>query len=80
MNSAKNKAEHKADLQAVLVRVEAWQCCLNCLNWTTRREITRDADGNVQIVDSQLCGKFNAVPPPHIIVHGCRDHEADIPF
>jgi hypothetical protein len=62
MNS-KNKAEAKIELQAVVLRVGAWQCCLNCLSW----------DGN-------RCDKFKAVPPPHIIVNGCRDHEDEIPF
>lgn len=26
------------------------------------------------------CILFNAMPPPAIIVHGCKDHENDIPF
>ena len=30
--------------------------------------------------DGKQCGYFKAVPPPHIILHGCKDHETDIPF
>ena len=26
------------------------------------------------------CIKFKAVPPPHVIVNGCKDWEDDIPF
>lgn len=26
------------------------------------------------------CGKFKAMPPPHIILHGCVEHDYDIPF
>jgi hypothetical protein len=63
MNS-KNKAELRIELQAAMIRTEAWQSCLNCLWWQGDKE----------------CGKFNAVPPAHVIVNGCRDHEADIPF
>lgn len=33
MNSS-NKQEAVSELQMRLIRLQAWQCCLNCLNWT----------------------------------------------
>lgn len=58
----------RADLQAKLVTAQHWQSCLNCINW----------QGNLGM--EPRCELFKAVPPPHIIVNGCRDHENDIPF
>lgn len=71
MNSNQNPAEMRAEIQAVAIRVHAWQCCLNCLNWNGD---TANANGLAG------CGKFQAMPPPGIIVTGCRDYENDIPF
>lgn len=42
-----------------------WRCCLNCMYWDK---------------DKAGCSKFKATPPPHIVVHGCVEHEDDIPF
>jgi hypothetical protein len=35
---------------------------------------------NCDFWDKNRCSKYNAVPPPEVIVHGCRDWEDDIPF
>jgi hypothetical protein len=28
----------------------------------------------------EQCAMYKAMPPPHIIVNGCKDHDIDIPF
>jgi len=30
--------------------------------------------------DGSQCGKWRMMPPPHVIVNGCKDWEDDIPF
>lgn len=66
MNSdSQTVAEARKVVQELCTKVQAWQCCLNCINWNARDE---------------TCAKFGARPPATIIVHGCRDHENDIPF
>ena len=62
--------------QTAIVNAEVWRTCLNCLHWIERTTIREDKSKTVE----SICGMFGAVPPPHIIVHGCRDHENDIPF
>lgn len=56
--------ELRLSIQDAAVKSHAWMTCLNCIDWHHK-------DG---------CMKFSAVPPPHIIVSGCPDHEFDIPF
>lgn len=51
--------------QNSLIRRFQWHCCLNCDHWDSVKE---------------SCKKYNAVPPPRVIVVGCDDHEIDIPF
>jgi hypothetical protein len=59
------RANHLIELQAVLITATKWQTCLNCIDWSK---------------DKEICNRFNARPPAHIIVSGCQDHFADIPF
>lgn len=61
----KLSAELQLEMQDFAVRVGMWKTCLNCIEWDKA---------------SEGCGKFRAVPPPHIIVSGCPDHDDDIPF
>jgi hypothetical protein len=69
--SSKNRAEVIIDLQLSAIRVQGWQTCINCLHW----------NGEVATANGPAgCGLFQAMPPPRIIVNGCRDYEADIPF
>jgi len=67
--------EKKIEFQKQIVRNHIWQCCLNCEYWTHLTVMTATEQS-----EKDLCGKFNAVPPAHIIVHGCKDHLADVPF
>lgn len=66
MNTDKDKVYNAIiEHQSTLVKRAIWQCCLNCLNFDKTKSI---------------CLTYKATPPPHIIVHGCRDWEDDIPF
>lgn len=58
------RAELQIEFQQKLINGEIWQTCLNCLSWNGEKG----------------CMMFKAMPPPHIIVSGCKDHENDIPF
>lgn len=61
------------ELQSALTRILndpnrlPYQSCLNCKHWNFGKE---------------LCEKFNAKPPPDIIVYSCPEYEDnnDIPF
>lgn len=62
----RRKANIRIAFQKSAVAAFVWQTCLNCEHWRKKGE--------------PGCTKFNAMPPPHIIVTGCEDHEFDIPF
>lgn len=63
-------------MRKAIVRAHEWKCCLNCMEW--REETHTDATGAV--TKRQFCGRYNAVPPPIVIVTGCVEYEQDIPF
>ncbi|URA06817.1 hypothetical protein QAY89_gp52 [Xanthomonas phage Langgrundblatt1] len=60
--------ELRMQVQDAAVNAHKWMTCLNCINW----------QGNKGM--QPQCELFKALPPPHIIVSGCKDHEFDIPF
>lgn len=72
MNS--KRAELQIEFQQKLINGEIWQTCLNCIYWTNPK--IDKLEGSL----AQGCTLFKAMPPPHIIVSGCKDHENDIPF
>lgn len=77
---AEQAAEERARLQDVLVRQNAWQTCLNC-SWWMQRTVVDFRGGKPEKQVDMICSKFNAIPPPHIIVSGCKDYDNDyIPF
>jgi len=59
--------------QEQLVRSGLWRSCLNCGYWN---------DPSIQQNPTMPlgCAKFKALPPPHVIVHGCSEWFDDIPF
>lgn len=71
--------ELRMQVQDAAVNAHKWMTCLNCIHWHKRTEIDMRVDPptRTEVTD---CGMFNAMPPPHIIVSGCKDHEFDIPF
>jgi hypothetical protein len=63
----RKEAEHEVikQFQQTLLHKAVWRSCLNC-------DMFSETQGK--------CTKFNALPPPHVIVNGCKDWEDDIPF
>lgn len=58
------------ELQKWLVQKAVWACCLNCKFWTMHSAI-----GETDVVEYEICGKYNQVPPYEVVVHGCCDWE-----
>lgn len=56
----------RGDVQWLLVKEQGWQCCLNCENFNHPKGTCFKND--------------NQVPPPQVILLGCKDHMCDIPF
>jgi hypothetical protein len=61
------------DQQRSLIRAMIWPCCLNCAHWGSNDL------GNVP-PRPDLCYKFNAMPPPDVIVIGCGQWLSAVPF
>lgn len=76
MNSRDERNGAITKHQTHIINAGVWRCCLNCAHWDHGFPLDT-ANGPAT---NPHCGKFDAVPPPAIIVHGCRDHETDIPF
>lgn len=69
MNITNKPVETIIQFQKKLLQYHAWQSCINCSEW--------------QAGDSNLptgCKRFQAMPPPDVIVNGCEWHLFDIPF
>lgn len=49
--------------------VQLLQNCLNCVHW-------QKGDAT----EPKGCSKYRQLPPPEVIVHGCEQHDFDIPF
>lgn len=64
--------EHAAIVkhQQLILRVNHWRSCLNCINW-----MEKPMSGK-----TFYCLLYKAIPPPDVIVNGCRDWDDDIPF
>lgn len=59
------RAEHVRKSQKALVDTFTWECCPNCEHWDSKTE---------------FCGKYQMRPPANVIVIGCVDYDAGIPF
>lgn len=57
-----------ANFQTMLMARGIWHSCMNCFNWHKVKD------------NSKGCMKYNAMPPPEVIVVGCKSWEDDIPF
>lgn len=67
--------ELRMRIQDAAVSSQKWMTCLNCLYWQPGGKA-----GDMIDATKPRCDMFKALPPPHIIVSGCKDHEFDIPF
>jgi len=82
--AAAQKAREERDAaitkhQHILLKAALWRSCLNCMNWKDKTEVTNEKF-NGQTKTYKHCGLYQQVPPPDVIVNGCRDWEDDIPF
>ena len=79
-----SKKEFAIRSEIAMVNNFTWQCCLNCDHWTkTSRARVLDEtryEGYRLEETGPMCMKYNVLPPPDVIVTGCRDHEDMIPF
>jgi hypothetical protein len=76
-NDAMKEAEHGVilQLQQREIKEANWRSCLNCLHWSEPANPPQNRQ-----VAYVGCTKWKALPPPAVIVHGCKDWEDDIPF
>lgn len=63
--------------QRLLVSSGNWRTCLNCEHFT---EVTVMSPNERENKTYKHCGLYRAVPPPEVIVHGCKDWQDEIPF
>lgn len=54
--------------QKELLNAYAWQSCLSCADWQDKPGLPTG------------CARFQAMPPPDVIVNGCEWHVFDVPF
>lgn len=66
-------AEQRIEFQTRIIRSGHWSTCINCDFWS------ENAKGPAA-KGEEICMKFNARPPVHIIVTGCPEYIEDIPF
>lgn len=59
--------EYARQMQHALVDVSFWKTCLNCEFWNTNPA-------------TPLCKKFNALPPPEVLVFSCEKWLSSVPF
>lgn len=69
----KTPAEYRILFQqgAASLGVQLLQNCLNCMEWQKEDKANNKPEG---------CTRYKALPPPSVIVHGCKMHQFDIPF
>lgn len=72
LKKADEKQAAIVEHQNSLLAANIWRSCLNCTNFHIGKPAP--ASGATE------CVKYRMLPPPNIIVHGCRDWEDDIPF
>ena len=59
--------ELMSNMTRLITSGKPFQNCLNCMSWS---------------YDRDLCSKFNAKPPTHILIYSCEEYSDDgeIPF
>ena len=68
-------AEQRIEFQNRMIRAGHWQSCIKCEFWQANvKPVKRDTE------DPEVCSKYNARPPAHVIACGCPDYFEDIPF
>ena len=65
MNLTETQQQMVVKLQKRMLDTMEWQCCLNCANFDSQ---------------DKTCTIAGAAPPLEIIVIGCKQWLADVPF
>ncbi len=74
----RKRAEQEAveEKQKLLVRSNYWRTCINCEHFRDVRKVLLTKETNYK-----HCSLYKAVPPPEVILHGCKEWQNDdIPF
>lgn len=70
--------------QNAMVAAYSWQCCLNCDHFTktSQRSVPDETKYSGQRLEETgpKCMKYDMTPPPDVMVVGCEEWEAGIPF
>lgn len=59
------KSKKTERVQIAEVAQGSWKTCLNCDYWDE---------------SNSRCAKYNQLPPPKIILHGCPEHQDELNF
>lgn len=74
MSIDKQAKQAMIDIRNEVIRQGRWPTCTNCTYWTEVHEVTDELRVYFK------CGKYNMFPPEDVIVVGCINHEAEVPF
>ena len=78
------RPEHIRKSQQALIDTYNWECCLNCEHFTktSQKSIPDETSysGQKVVQTGPLCMKYGMLPPLEVIVIGCVDFNAGIPF
>lgn len=66
--------QYSKQMQQALVDVGFWKTCLNCESYSNNSAERKDAPKD------SLCHRFNAQPPPEVIVLACENWQCIVPF
>lgn len=70
--------------QKALIETYAWQCCLNCEEYSKKHiEKVLDETKYSGWRDEDMgprCMKYEQLPPPEVLVNGCEEWIPVIPF
>lgn len=66
--------DYAKKMQVALVEASFWKCCLNCEHWSNNSPERREAQATT------TCYKWNATPPPDVLVYACPAWMTVVPF
>lgn len=75
MTLEKQAKQLSIDIRKEVIRQGRWATCTNCSHWGDRTTFEGD-----KMIVTQLCSKYNIVPPAAVIVVGCAKHDSEVPF
>lgn len=66
--------QYARQMQTALVEVGFWKTCVNCEHFSNNSAERREAPV------SKRCHRWNAEPPPEVIIYGCEEWLSVVPF